>query len=313
MYRVLITGGAGFIGSHAAEYLVNNGHQVTVVDNLLRGHCQNIEPLLQHDNFTFIRADAADSTQMSGIFRQHCFDVVFHLAANSDIQAGVKHPEFDLHHTLQTTLTVLECMRKFRVSQIIFSSSSAVYGFRPATAIHEDDGPVLPVSYYGSAKAASEAFIAAYCRMNKMQSWILRFPNVVGEHLTHGVVYDFMTRLKMDPGQLVILGNGRQTKPYIYIKDLLEAIFILWQNTRDDINYFNVGIESRLTVKEVADIVCREMGLMDVKYQYTGGNGGWLGDIPEFAFDLSKIQRLGWQARYSSEQAVVLAVRGNLS
>lgn len=312
MYRVLITGGAGFIGSHVTEYLACRGYKVIVVDNLLRGSMKNLEHLLQNDNVDFIQADAADFEEMAPIFRRHAFDLIFHLAAHSDIQLGAKHPELDIYHTLQTTLTILDCMRRFHVTKMLFSSSSAIYGFRPGINIHEDHGPILPVSYYGSAKAAAEAFIAAYCHRNHMQSWLLRFPNVVGQRLTHGVVYDFVARLKNNSDQLTILGDGRQTKPYIHVTDLLEAMMVAWQNSNEAVNYFNIGLPSRLSVNQVADIICQEMGLSGVRYQYTGGSGGWPGDIPEFAYDLSKIENLGWQPRLSAEEAVRLSVRGNL-
>jgi len=204
-------------------------------------------------------------------------------------------------------------MRRFQVKQLLFASSSAVYGNRPGINLGEDQGPILPVSYYGASKAASEAMISAYCHMNNMKSWILRFSNVVGERLTHGVVYDFIKKLQHNPRQLYILGDGKQTKPYLYIDDLLKAIFLVWHRTNQNVNYYNIGVETCTSVKRIADIICDEMGLSGVKYVYTGSKEGWPGDVASFKYDLSKICKLGWYPRFNSDDAIRYTVRRIIS
>lgn len=309
MERVLLVGGAGFIGSHIADKLIQDGFAVVAVDNLLLGREQNIQHLYTHDNFFFIEKDFSLLNEVEEVFQTYHFDVVFHFAANSDIQASASNPARDLHHTFITTANVLEGMRRFQVKKILFSSSSAIYGNKAGTSIKEDIGDLNPVSYYGGAKLASEAFISAYCHMNDIQSWIFRFPNVIGERLTHGVVFDFINKLKKNPEELTILGDGNQKKPYLYVGDLVAAIFQIWHSTDDLINCFHIGVETATTVTTIADIICAQMGLSQVKYRYTGGRVGWRGDVSEFCYDLSRIHHLGWKAVYTSDEAVRISVR----
>lgn len=310
MKNVLLVGGAGFIGSYIADKLIEEGYIVVVADNLLLGTEENIRHLLPNKLFKFIKADFSVMSEAEEIFKTTQFDTILHFAANSDIQASENDPRRDLNNTFMTTVNILECMRKFQVKKLLFSSSSAIYGEMPGIKIREDIGPLFPVSYYGGAKLASEAYIASYCCMNNIQSWIFRLPNVIGERLTHGVVFDFIKKLKIDPTELKILGNGKQTKPYLYVKDLIHAIFLVWEKSSDLINYYNVGVETRTSVTKIANIVCEEMGLQNVKYIYSGGNVGWKGDVPEVQYNLSKLYSLGWKPRYSSDEAIRTAVRG---
>ncbi len=309
MKNILLVGGAGFIGSHIADRLIDEGHRVVAVDNLLLGKEDNIRHLYTHNFFQFIKSDFADSANVENIFSLGRFDTVFHFAANSDIKCSVNGPSRDWHHTFLTTANILEAMRKHHVPCIIFSSSSAVYGEQSAIHIKEDTGYLFPVSYYGGAKLASEAFISAYCHMNDLHALILRFPNVVGERCTHGVVYDFINKLRLNPRELHILGDGRQSKPYLYITDLIEAVFHLWQRPQETVACYNIGVNSTTPVNKIADIVCTEMGLTGVAYRYSGGSSGWKGDISRFSYDLSKIAATGWKAQYSSDEAVQVAVR----
>lgn len=309
----MLAGGAGFIGSHLADRLISDGYRVVVADNLLLGREDNIQHLFSNPKFTFIPSDLSLPAEARELFQIQTFDVVFHFAANSDIQASAHDPARDLQNTFLTTINILECMRLFQVKEIIFASSSAVYGYKPGVRISEDSGNLLPVSYYGGAKLASEAFIVSYCYMNNLKSWILRFPNVVGGRLTHGVVCDFIAKLKKNPTSLAILGNGQQSKPYLYVADLIDAILYLWLNRRETINCFNIGVDSQTTVTSIADMVCEEMGLQNVEYLYTGEIIGWKGDVPEFQYDLSKIHDTNWKSRLSSDEAVHLAIRKMLS
>jgi UDP-glucose 4-epimerase len=310
--KTLITGGAGFIGSHLADLLVSKDYNVIAVDNLSLGTTENINHLVNHKKFKFIKEDLLRLDKLKDIFQKDKIDVVFHLAANSDIAASAANPEIDLDNTFMTTWNTLECCRLFHVNKFVFASTSAVYG-DTTCKLSEVSGPFSPVSYYGAGKLASEAFISAYSSMNDIQSWIVRFPNVVGERMTHGVIHDFIEKLKSNSKQLAILGDGNQKKPYMYINDLVEAVFFIYQRARETFNCYNVGVEDQTTVTEIAKIICNEIQLKNVKLKYTGGNTGWKGDVPYYKYDLKKIHSLGWKARYSSTEAVRIAVRSILS
>jgi UDP-glucose 4-epimerase len=228
------------------------------------------------------------------------------MAANSDIQKGGKDPVVDYELTFMTTFNVLQCMRKYNVKQLVFASTSAIYGETNDLLI-ENYGPLLPVSNYGASKLACEAFISAFSANYDIQVWITRFPNVVGERFTHGVIYDFIHKLKNNPTELEVLGNGEQYKPYVYVKDLVAGIIFVWQHTSEKINVYNLGVESRTKVKEIAKMVIDAMEL-NAHITYTGGERGWVGDVPEFRYDLTKIHRLGWKAGRTSNEAVRLSI-----
>jgi UDP-glucose 4-epimerase len=305
--NILVTGGAGFIGSHLCDELVAQGHNVAVVDSLVLGREEHIAHLLLHANFKFFKGDILDDSFFETVFANNPVDAVFHLAANSDIQKGGKNPMVDYELTFMTTFNVLKYMKKYAVKRLVFASTSAIYG-ETSDLLTEDYGPLLPVSNYGAGKLASEAYISAFSANYGIQTWIVRFPNVVGERYTHGVIYDFIQKLKYNCNELEVLGNGEQIKPYMYVKDLVAGILFVWKNAVERMNIYNLGVESRTRVKEIAQMVIEEMKL-DAKIIYTGGDRGWIGDVPEFQYDLSKIHQLGWQAKYSSNDAVRLAIR----
>jgi UDP-glucose 4-epimerase len=305
--NILVTGGAGFIGSHLCDLLLEKKNRVVVIDNLILGKIENISHLLNRDNFTFIEEDLLDKNILQKIFNDESFDMVYHLAANSDIQKGSYDPTVDYNYTFNTTFNILQCMCEFNVKKLFFSSTSAIYG-ETYEQLSEDYGPLQPVSNYGAAKLASEAFISAFSSTYHIQTWITRFPNVVGERFTHGVIYDFIHKLQGNPKVLTVLGNGEQIKPYLYVRDLIEGIQFVCENTNERFNVYNLGPESRTTVKEIAQMVIEEMGL-DAKIQYTGGDRGWVGDVPEFKYNLTKIHTLGWHATHSSNEAVRVAIQ----
>jgi UDP-glucose 4-epimerase len=309
MENVLLVGGAGFIGSHLADKLAQNNYNIIVADNLLLGKVENIQHLIHSNKITFINADFSDFNSAKQLFENQKIDIVFHLAANSDIKASEKNPKIDFDNTFLTTYNILECMRIFGVKKLFFASTSAIYGDKEGVGVNEDVGPLFPISYYGGAKLASEAFISSYSLMNDIKCWIFRFPNVVGERSTHGVIYDFINRLKVNPKELTILGDGKQSKPYLYVKDLVDAIFYIWSHSSDRLNYYNIGVDSQTNVNTIADIVCEEMGLENVNKVFTGGSGGWKGDVPKFKYDLSKIHALGWKAKHTSDDAVRISAR----
>lgn len=305
--NILVTGGAGFIGSHLCDVLLAKGHKVTAIDNLILGKLDNISHLSSCKQFTFIQADLLDIPTIRVIFSESGFEMVFHLAANSDIQKGGNDPEVDYNLTFNTTFKVLQCMREFGVKKLVFASTSAIYG-EVYENLTEDFGPLQPVSNYGAGKLASEAFISAFSASYDIQTWITRFPNVVGERFTHGVIFDFIKRLHFDNSQLIVLGNGEQNKPYLYVKDLIEGIVFVWEHSHERYNIYNLGAESRTKVKEIAAMVVEEMELHS-EIKYTGGDRGWVGDVPEFKYDLSKIHTLGWRAPRTSNESIRLAIQ----
>lgn len=305
--KILITGGAGFIGSHLCDALLEKGHCITVVDNLVLGKKDNISHLLGNARFTFIQEDILNEEAMRSIFKAGQFDMVYHLAANSDIQKGGKDPMVDYELTFNTTFRILSYMREFEVKRLFFASTSAIYG-ETSDILNEDYGPLRPVSNYGAGKLASEAFISAFSSNCHIQTWITRFPNVVGERFTHGVIYDFIHKLRKNPRRLEVLGNGEQCKPYVYVKDLVSGILHVVEHASEPYNVYMLGGDSRTKVKEIAAMVIEEMGL-DAEIVYTGGDRGWVGDVPEFRYDLSKVNKLGWKAAYSSNEAVRLAIQ----
>lgn len=307
MMNILITGGAGFIGSHLDDALIARGHHLTIVDNLVLGRKENIEHLIGKSNFRFIEADLLDMLRMREIFEEGKFDMVYHLAANSDIQKGGKDPMVDYNLTFNTTFNVLQLLKEFEIKKFFFASTSAIYG-ETYDILNEDYGPLKPVSNYGAGKLASEAFISAFSSTYGIQTWIARFPNVVGERFTHGVIYDFIKKLRYNPEELEVLGNGEQCKPYVYVKDLVEAILYVIDHASEKYNVYMIGSDSRTKVKEIAAMVIEEMGL-NSKIRYTGGDRGWVGDVPEFRYDLTKINQLGWTAPHNSNESVRLAIQ----
>ena len=305
--NTLVAGAAGFIGSHLVDALLGAGHSVIGVDNYLLGSKENIEHLEFHPLFTMHNLDISDMHGIRRIFDDNAIDYVFHLAANSDIQAGGRDPNVDLKNTYMTTFNLLECMRMHGVKKLFFPSTSAVYGEKDGESMAEDTGPLNPTSYYGAAKLGSEALISVNCALHDISALVFRFPNVVGPRLTHGVIYDFIRKLKNDPKRLEILGDGQQTKPYLYVGDLIEAI-MQFMDAPSGMIVYNVGGETQTNVTQIADIICEVMGLQNVRYKYTGGRVGWPGDVPVFAYDLTKIHNAGWSARYTSDEAVTRTV-----
>lgn len=302
--KVLVAGGAGFIGSNLVDLLLENNHKVVCIDNYFIGTRENIKHLAGNPNFRMYEQDLCDFECLSKIFEIEKFDYIFHLAANSDIQASAKNPYVEYKNTYTTTFNILECMRIYDVKKLFFASTSAVYGNKTEELLTETTTNLCPVSYYGAAKLGSEALISAFSYMNDFEVLVFRFPNVIGPRLTHGVVFDFISHLKDNPTQLRILGNGTQCKPYIYVADLVEAIVRFMETGKKGVTLYNLGVEGATTVTKIADIVCRKMGLKDVQYIYTGGNVGWKGDVPKFQYDLRKIYSTGWKARYNSDETV---------
>lgn len=305
--KILVAGGAGFIGSNLIETLLKDGHQVVCIDNMSLGNRDNLSVAMQNPSFTFYEGDICDKDYLAGIFQQENIEYVFHLAANSDIQASAKNPDVEYRNTYTTTFMLLSCMREYGVKKFFFASTSAVYGDKPGVMLDENTPNLAPVSYYGAAKLGSEALISAFSYMNDFKSLVFRFPNVIGPHLTHGVIFDFMKKLEDDPENLEILGDGNQTKPYIYVADLVKAILQFMNvvdSAKENVTLYNIGVNTATSVRRIADIICEEMGLNEVTYHFTGGTGGWKGDVPKFMYCLDKVHNAGWEAECESDDAV---------
>jgi Nucleoside-diphosphate-sugar epimerases len=304
MENILITGGAGFIGGHLSKKLLDMGNKVVVVDDFTLGSKENVSKCLSNPNFTLIEQDASDVDALEKIMKEHQINRVYHLAANSDIQKSAKYPGIDYEKTFNTTYSVVEAMRRTGCKKLFFASTSAVYGNKTGELLKENTGSLAPISYYGGAKLASEAFISSYSYMNDYEVLIFRFPNVIGPGLTHGVIFDFIKKLQANPNELEILGDGTQCKPYLYVLDLVDAIVEYSHKERNGVEIFNIGVDTATSVKEIADMVCERMNLHNVKYKFTGGNVGWKGDVPMFQYDLSKIYATGWKAAHNSNESV---------
>lgn len=304
--RCFVTGGAGFIGSHLVDKLISIG-PVTVYDNLSSG---KKEFLQQHDSkkgFRFLKADLLDLDNLKEVMAGH--EVVFHLAANSDARIDTSNIDRDLEQGIIATNNVLKAMVANRIKKIIFASSSVVFGETPVVPVEEDHGPLQPISLYGASKLACEGLITAFSHLFGMQVWIFRFANVVGSRATHGVVLDFINKLKRNPRQLEILGDGTQEKPYIYVSDCIDGILLGFQHSHKPINVFNLGTDSTTDVTRVARIVVEEIGFASVRFKYTGGVRGWPGDVPQVRLNVTKLKKLGWKPRNTSDEAIRHAVK----
>lgn len=302
--NILVAGGAGFIGSHLCDALIEKGNKIIVADKLIMGK-QNIKHLEENTSFKFYEMELANQENVDRLFSENDINVVYHMAANSDIQKSGKDPSIDFNDTLLTTRALLEGMRKANVKNLFFASTSAVYGEMLDVVLDESTGGIKPVSYYGGAKLASEALISSYVSMCDMNVVIFRFPNVIGPRLTHGAVFDFIRKLRKNPTELEILGNGTQCKPYIYVLDLVEAIVKLTDTFKSGEEVYNISVESKgTTVTHIAEIVVDVLGLNNVKFNYTGGDRGWKGDVPRFSYNIAKVLATGWRPQHTSDEAI---------
>jgi len=306
MYKYFITGGAGFIGSHLVDRLTGTG-KVTVYDNLSSGRREFIQHHLGKNNFHFIQADLLDIDTLNQAIANQ--DIVFHLAANPDVRAGIANTNLDLQQGALATYNVLEAMRLNKINKIVFASSSTVYGEAGTKAVAEDYGPLLPISLYGASKLACEGLISAFCHIFGMQAWIFRFANVVGNRSSHGVIFDFINKLRQNPEELEILGDGTQEKPYLYTSDCIDGILFGLEHSREQVNILNLGTDSSTNVTTIASMLVEAMGLSGVKFTYTGGSRGWRGDIPQVRFDITKMKNMGWKHKYNSNEAIKQAIK----
>jgi len=303
--RSLVVGGAGFIGSHLVDQLVLRG-PVTIYDNLSIGCREFVAQHIEAGRVRLVQADCLDLAALCAVMPGH--DAVFHLSANPEARWGLDNTRFDLEQGTIATYNVLEAMRRTEVQRIVFSSSGTVYG-DVATPVPEDFGPSLPISLYGASKLASEGLLSAFSHCFGLKVWIFRFGNVMGPRGTHGAALDFVKKLERDPTRLEVLGDGEQRKPYLHVSDCVAGILFGFDHADDALNYFNLGPPDATAVKDIAHIVIEEMGLAGARIEFTGGQRGWPGDVPRSFLQPDKLAALGFRVRYSSDQAVRLAVR----
>ena len=309
MMLCVVTGGAGFIGSHLVDALVARGDRVIIIDSLVNGYRRNIEGHIDTGRVTLVQADLLHDG-----WQESLTDVkrVYHLAADPDVRQGSLTPDSQIHNNILATYRVLEAMRARGVAEIVFTSTSTVYGDATVIPTPESYNPLEPVSVYGASKLASESLISAYCHGFGMKGWVYRFANIIGERSNHGVITDFIKKLEDNPGELEILGDGRQTKSYLEVKACVRAMLFAAEKSDGVLNIFNIGSEDWVDVTTIADIIVREMGLSQVKYRFTGGERGWVGDVPRMQLAVTKLKALGWQPDTGSLESVEVAVRAML-
>ncbi|MDN5319793.1 MAG: UDP-glucose 4-epimerase [Thermococcaceae archaeon] len=310
--KVLVTGGAGFIGSHLVDKLMEEGHEVRVLDDLSAGDLRNIEQWIGHERFEFINGDMRDPEVVIEAVKG--VDAVFHLAANPEVRIGAQSPELLYETNVLITYNLLEAMRKEGVKLLAFTSSSTVYGEAEKLPTPEDYGPMEPISVYGGAKLAAEALISGYAHTFDMKAIVFRLANIIGKRSNHGVIYDFINKLKANPNRLEILGDGTQRKSYLHVSDTVEAMVHLFREFLKEekaFDVYNIGSEDWITVVEIAEIVSKEMGLSP-EFYFTGGvdgGRGWKGDVKVMLLSIEKAKGKGWKPKMNSRQAVEKTVR----
>ena len=310
---ILITGVAGFIGCNLANIFISQDKRVIGFDNLCRGSLSNIKHLQGNKLFSFTEVDLSDlNAYKEAIKKEHAIEPiteVWHMAANSDIPAGVFDAQVDLRDTFMTSFNTLELMKECKIGVLAFASSSAVYGNLGDAKLVENIGPLFPISNYGAMKLASEAAISASVESFLSRAFIFRFPNVIGIPATHGVMLDFIRKLKATPDNLVVLGDGTQQKSYLHVEDLVDAMLFIREHANERLNYFNIGAgDVGITVHNIADQVVNRVS-PNASITYGQGNKGWVGDVPKFSYSVDKLHQLGWKPQMDSVEAVRYAVR----
>jgi UDP-glucose 4-epimerase len=304
----LVTGGAGFIGSHLVDRLVSDGWRVRVLDNFSSGRMENVEHHRGNRNVEIFEGDLKNFDEAEGAVRD--VDVVFHYAANPEVRVSTTNPEIHFNENVVTTFNLLEAMRRNDVEELVFASSSSVYG-EPEEIPVGEEAPIRPVSVYGASKAACENLIHAYSKLYGIRAIILRYANVVGPRLRHGVIWDFINKLKKNPSELEILGDGKQVRSYIYIDDAIEATIITWRKSVNSFEVYNIASENWMTVDEVADEVVRVMGLDGIKriHMPVLHGVGWLGDIKRVVLKIEKLKALEFKPSMNSREAVRITAK----
>lgn len=311
--RVLVTGGAGFIGSSLCKKLASSGCYVVIFDNFSSGKYENVEDILKDyaDKTCLLRGDCKKPSGVKKAVSD--VDVVFHFAANPEVRLELNDPENCFEQNIYATHVLLEALRQtVDVEKVVFASTSTVYGDVDVFPTHESYGPLKPISIYGASKLASEAMVSSYAYLYNFAGVLLRFANLIGPKSKHGVIPDFINKLRKNEKELEILGDGTQCKSYLYIDDCVNAILTACEKSNCQVEIFNVGSEDWVNVSRIAEIVVEEMGLKNVKFRFTGGvdeGRGWKGDVKKTLLDISRLKALGWKPKYKSEEAVRIATK----
>ena len=300
----VITGGAGFIGSYIAEKLVENGTDTKVIDNLVTGKKENLSKCFDQDNFSFLEYDLGN---LDGI-EDHLgdADILFHFAADPEVRTGYSKPEDSFEQNIVNTFNLLQKIKQSKIKKIVFASSSSVYGDAKIIPTNEEYGPLSPISHYGASKLACEAMVSSFCHNYNIEGVILRPANVIGLRGRHGLIWDLVHKLKINQDELELLGDGKQTKSFIHISDAIDGIFFSLNNLQDKVEVFNLGSEDSVEIMDVAKIVCKNMGLNEIKINLTGGvddGRRWKGDIRIAHLDITKLKNSGWIPKLSSINA----------
>jgi UDP-glucose 4-epimerase len=303
--RACITGGAGFIGSSLADRLHASGSEVVVVDSFRTGRREFLSGLLGRPGFTLVTGDVRDPDVID-LAVDGC-DWIFHLQANADVQGGLDHPTLDLEVNTVATSRVLEAARKGGVGRVLLASTGSVYGEPQSFPTPEDAPFPLQTSLYGASKLAGEGLLAAYCAGFGFSGVICRFVSILGERYTHGHVYDFFRALRADPTRLTVLGDGKQTKSYLYVQDCVSAMLAAAEHHAEDpgaAHVYNLGTEETITVDQSVAVITAHLGLTPL-ILHTGGARGWVGDSPVIQLDTTRIRSLGWRPQVSIREAIV--------
>ena len=303
----LITGGAGFIGSHLAEKLVNEGIETKVLDNFATGRKENFSECIDNQNFSFFNLDLGKLGKQEDYLEN--VEIVFHMAADPEVRTGYDKPEDSFNQNIVNTFNLLQRIKNSKVKKIVFASSSSVYGDAKVLPTKEEYGPLCPISHYGASKLACEAMVSSFCHNYNIRGIILRPANVIGSRGRHGLIWDLVHKLKNDKSRLEVLGDGKQTKSFIHISDAAKGILQSIKKHKDDVEIFNIGSEDSIEIINIAKAVCKNMKLPDIEIFTTGGieNGrGWKGDIKSAHLDISKLKNLGWHPKLSSLEAAEL-------
>ena len=303
--KFFVTGAAGFIGSNLVDRLLADGHEVVGYDNFSTGMPKFLEEAGDNPRFQLVEQDVLTSTAFADAITG-C-DFVFHFAANADVRFGTEHPRRDLEQNTIATYNVLEAMRTNGISRIAFSSTGSVYG--EATVIPTPENAPFPIqtSLYAASKLAGEGLIAAYCEGFGFQAHIFRFVSILGERYTHGHVFDFVKKLKQNPTELPVLGNGKQRKSYLYVQDCIDAMLLAIEQAKDKVNVFNLGVDADCQVLDSVGWITEHLGVKP-RIELTGGDRGWIGENPFIFLDTTKIQALGWKPKYTIQQGIIRTV-----
>ena len=303
----IVTGCAGFIGSNLVDRLLKDSKNFVIgIDNYSTGNSEFLNEAKKSKSFKFIKADLLNLNKLKNTFIGG--DIVFHLAANADVRFGVNNPRKDLEQNTIATQNVLEAMKLNKIKKIVFSSTGSVYGEASIIPTPENSPFPIQTSFYGASKVACEGLISAYCEGFNMQGYIFRFVSILGERYTHGHVFDFYKKLKKNPKKLVVLGNGKQRKSYLYVQDCIDGIFLSLKKSKEKLNIFNLGLNDYCEVDQSIKWICDELGLKP-KLHYTGGDRGWVGDNPFIFLETKKISKLGWNPKYTIKEGVIKTLK----